>query len=353
MTIQFFQPVVWSALLNRTLDKTLVYAGAPCSNRDYEGEISAFGSAVKITHIADPTISDYTKDTNLSDPEALTDDQQTLNIDQAKAFNFQIDDIDKAQVRNAGGAMDEATRRAAFGLRDKADQLAASRMAAQAGTSLGIIDASSTATNVYDEVLVPLSVALDEANVPEEMRWAVLPPAVYGKLQLDDRFVRQNESGTSALHNGQVGNAAGFQLFKSNNAPVGAGHDVTDAVGASGQKVLTSASKSFQASDVGSGVSGTGIAASTTIVSVASDGSSATLSANTTAAVANTVTIAAGTSKLVIAGSQIAHSFAQQILEVKAYQPEKRFGDALKGLHVYGSKVVKPEALAIAAVKTA
>lgn len=353
MSINFFSPVVWSALLNRTLDKTLVYAGAPCSNRDYEGDITAFGNSVKITHIADPTITPYTKDTNLEDPEALTDDQQTLNIDQANSFNFQIDDIDKAQVRNAGGAMDEATRRAAFGLRDKADQLAASRMAAAASVSLGVIDASTTATDVYDLVLVPLSVALDEANVPEEMRWAVLPPAVYGKLQLDDRFIRQNESGTAALHNGQVGDAAGFRLYKSNNAPVGATHDVTDAAGASGQKVLTSASGSFRQSDIGSALTGTGIAANTKITAIAADGTSATLDTNTSGAVAGTVTVAAGTSKLVIAGSQIAHSFAQQILETRAYQPEKRFGDALKGLHVFGSKVVKPEALVVAGVKTA
>jgi len=353
MAFTHFIPEVWSALLNRTLDKTLVYAGAPCSNRDYEGDISQYGDTVHITHIADPTISDYTRNVNLDDPEDLTDDEQLLLIDQAKSFNFYIDDIDKAQVRNGGAAFDEANRRAAFGLRDQADQLAASRMAAGAGAGLGVIDVSTTATNEYDEVLVPASVALDEANVPEELRWIVLPPAVYGKLQLDDRFIRQNESGTQALHNGQVGDAAGFRIFKSNNAPTGAAHDVTDAAGASGQKVLTSASGSFRQSDTGSAVTGTGIAASTTIASVSSDGTSATLSANTSGAVAGTVSVAAGTSKLVIAGSQIAHSFAQQILEVRAYQPEKRFGDALKGLHVYGSKVVKPEALVVAAVKTA
>lgn len=352
MSIQYFQPIVWSALLNRTLDKNLVYAGAPCSNRDYEGEIDAFGSSVKITHIADPTITAYTKDTNLSDPEALTDDQQTLVIDQANSFNFQIDDIDKAQVRNAGGAMDEATRRAAFGLRDKADQLAALRMAAGAGKGLGTIDASSTATNVYDQVLVPLSVALDEANVPEELRWAVLPPAVYGKLQLDARFVRQNEAGTDALHNGRVGDAAGFRLYKSNNAPLAATHVVTDAVTTSGAKTLTSASGSFRQSDIGAAPTGTGIGAAAVIDTVAADGKSATVTVNSTASGTVSVTVPAGANKLVIAGSQIAHSFAQQILETKAYQPEKRFGDALKGLHVFGSKVVKPEALALAAVKT-
>lgn len=353
MAFTHFIPEVWSALLNRTLDKSLVYAGAPCSNRDYEGDISQYGDTVHITHIADPTISDYTRNVDLADPEPLTDDEQLLVIDQAKSFNIYIDDIDKAQVRSGGAAFDEANRRAAFGLRDKADQLAAARMAEGAGRGLGLVDASTTATDVYDKVLVPASVALDEANVPEEMRWIVIPPAVYGKLQLDSRFILQNESGTDALHNGQVGDAAGFRIYKSNNAPFGATHVVADAAGASGQKVLTSASNSWRQSDVGSAVTGTGIAASTTVASVESDGSAATLSANTSAAVSTAVTVAAGTSKLVIAGSQIAHSFAQQILETKAYQPEKRFGDALKGLHVYGSKVVRPEALVVAAVKTA
>lgn len=352
MAFTHFIPEVWDAGLLTVLDKSLVYAGAPCANRDYEGDISVFGDTVHITDIADPTISDYVRNTDLADPEILTDDEQLLVIDQQKAFNFYIDDIDKAQVRNAGGAWDEASRRAAFGLRDKADQHAAGKLAAAAGNGLGVVDAT-TATNVYDQVLVPAGVKLDEANVPEEMRWIVLPPAVYGKLQLDDRFIKANESGTSALHNGQVGDAAGFRIYKSNNAPIGATHVVADAAGASGQKVLTSASNSWRQSDVGSAVTGTGIAASTTVASVAADGSSATLSANTSAAVSTAATVAAGANKLVIAGSSIAYSFAQQILETTAYSPEKRFGDALKGLHVYGSKVVRPEALVLASVKTA
>jgi len=40
-------------------------------------------------------------------------------------------------------------------------------------------------------------------------------------------------------------------------------------------------------------------------------------------------------------------AYAEQIIETEAYKPEKRFGDALKGLHVYGAKVVKPNELAI------
>ena len=353
MSITLFQPVVWSANLLNTLDKSLVYAGAPCSNRDYEGEISAFGSSVKITHIGDPTIAPYTKDTNLGDPEALTDDQQTLLIDQQNSFNFQVDDIDKAQVRNSGGLMNEATKRAGFGLRDAADKSAAAKMAAAAGKGLGVIDASATASNVYDSVLVPASVALDEANVPEELRWIVLPPAVYGKLQLDARFIKQNESGTDALHNGKVGDAAGFRIYKSNNAPLAASHAIADVVTTSGNKILTSASGGFRQSDIGSAITGTGIGASSVILTVNAAGTSATVDVNSTASGTVTGTVAAGANKLVIAGSQIAHSFAQQILEIQAYKPEKRFGDALKGLHVFGSKVTRREALVVAGVKTA
>ena len=352
MAFTHFIPEVWNAQLLQVLDKALVYAGAPCANRDYEGDISEFGDTVHITSIEDPTISDYTRNEDLDDAEALTDEEQLLHIDQAKSFNFQIDDIDKAQVRNAGGAMDEAARRAAFGLRDKADQFSASIMAAQAGRNLGVIDAT-TATNVYDEVLVPAGVALDEANVPEELRWIVLPPAAYGKLQLDDRFIKQNEAGTDALHNGVVGDAAGFRIYKSNNAPTAATHIIADVTTTSGNKNLTSASGGFRQSDIGSVIAGTGIAAGSKIVTVSIDGTEATVDTNTTASGTVSGTVSAGANKLVIAGSQIAYSFAQQILKTVAYSPEKRFADALKGLHVYGGKVVRSEALVIASVKTA
>ena len=35
-------------------------------------------------------------------------------------------------------------------------------------------------------------------------------------------------------------------------------------------------------------------------------------------------------------------AFADQLSEVEAYRPEKRFADAVKGLHLYGAKVVYP-----------
>jgi len=49
----------------------------------------------------------------------------------------------------------------------------------------------------------------------------------------------------------------------------------------------------------------------------------------------------------IIAGHRTLWSFADQITEVEAYRPEKRFADAVKGLHVYGKKVVRPQAGAV------
>lgn len=280
MAITKFQPEVWSATLLSILEKSLVYAGAPCVNRNYEGEISQYGDTVHIVSIADPTISTYTKDTDLT-VQVLTDSEQLLTIDQAKAFAFEIDDIDMRQARDGGALMTEAAKRAAFGLRDLTDQFVAGLMktGVNASNALGAVTVSTTPTDAYDKVLVPLAQKLDEANVPTEGRFVVVTPAFYAKLRLDGRFIKANEAGTTALHNGNVGGAAGFDISVSNNAPAGA-----------------------------------------------------------------------STGKVIIAGSNIATSYAEQISKVEAFRPEKRFADALKGLHLYGAKVVRDTALATADV---
>ena len=56
----------------------------------------------------------------------------------------------------------------------------------------------------------------------------------------------------------------------------------------------------------------------------------------------------AGDDWLALAGHPLATTYAEQLTENKAYEPEKRFGDALKVLYVYGAKVVYPDMLATA-----
>src|SRR3954468_19922890 len=161
-----FIPTVWAGRLLTTLQKSLVYGQAGVANRDYEGEILAAGNTVKIASIGDVTIGDYTKDTDIADPDILTDDEQSLVIDQAKYFNFYVDSIDRAQ-QNVN-VLDEAMRRSAWSLREAADTFLAAAMEAAVPTDskIGTVGTPEVPTkdDAY-EYLVDLGVILDEANV--------------------------------------------------------------------------------------------------------------------------------------------------------------------------------------------
>jgi len=259
------------------LEKSLVYGQANVCSRAYEGEIRSSGNTVKIASIGDVSIGDYVKDTDIGDPEVLSDSDQSLLIDQQKYFNFYIDSVDRAQ-QNVD-VLDEAMRRSAWGLREEADAFLASVMdtALLSGNTIGttVTPEVPTKDNAY-EYLVDLGVKLDENNVPTTGRFTIVPAWFHGLLLKDDRFVRSGTTtGDQRLMNGEVGDAAGFTILKSNNVP------------------------------------------------------------NTT-----------GTKYKIIAGHRMATAYVEQILDVQTYKPEKRFGDAVKGLHVYGAKVVRPTALA-------
>lgn len=58
------------------------------------------------------------------------------------------------------------------------------------------------------------------------------------------------------------------------------------------------------------------------------------------------VTDAAATGGVAIAGYRGATTFAEQIVSVEGARMEKRFADMVKGLHVYGAKVVRPTGVA-------
>jgi N4-gp56 family major capsid protein len=284
MAIDRFIPEIWSARLLTALQKSLVFAQPAIVNRDYEGEISSFGDTVRITSISDPTIGTYTPNVTTITPENLTDAQRNLVIDQAKYFAFEVDDVEMRQAR--GNVMPEALSRAGYKLRDLVDQYiaafytqVATANRVNSGTAVAVTAADPTA--VYDDVLVPLSVKLDEANCPTEGRWVVLPPWLHGRALSDDRFIRADASGTTAgLRNGVIGSAAGFDIYKSNNVPLVTGDDYAVLAGAGNAGI----------------------------------------------------------------------SYAEQINKVEAYRPESSFSDAVKGLHLWGAKVVRPEMLAYALV---
>ena len=182
-------------------------------------EISQYGDTVHINQLGDITIKDYKKG-DIEAPEELSTTSQMLIIDQAKYFNFAIEDIDKAQVRSP--LMDSAMERTAYGLADVTDSFLANLMAKDAKIKIGnsTTPIALTEQNVYT-TLVQLKVAMDKANVPTGGRWVVVPPEFEGLMLTDTRFA--SAYGTKSedrLVNGLVARACGFDIYVSNNVPV-------------------------------------------------------------------------------------------------------------------------------------
>jgi hypothetical protein len=287
MAINNARPTIWSAKILRALNTLLVFGGPGVVNRDYEGEVSEAGDAVKILTLGDVKISSYTKNTDMSAPEALTDAAQTLVIDQQKSFNFGVDNIDRLQANV--DLMSEAARRAAYGLKKEADTFIAEKWKEIDTANKGASFKWGTAETIYS-MIVELGVLLDKSDTPDDgMRFVVIPPDAVGNLQKDIRFVGYGtqpnretlQKGLGAgvgagfgYNNGLIGEVAGFKVYQSNQVPV--------------------ESSKYK----------------------------------------------------VIAGHPMAWSYVEQITKVVAYEPPLQFTDALKGLHVYGAKVVRPSQLA-------
>lgn len=229
MAITNFVPDLWTAKILVALRKKAV-AGS-LVNREYEGEIKRMGDSVKITSINDVTIGSYTAHNDIT-WEDIDDATRSLVIDQAKYFAFELDDIERAQAVNGGAVMNQAIDNATYQLCDTADAflLAAMNTATQ-GTAndLGTVAIHTIAKNLYDS-FVDLAVTLDVDNVPEEGRFAVVSPALHGRLLKLDEFVTPgDQAGPSARTNGYIGSVAGLDLYKSNNLPA-----VTDVAATGG-----------------------------------------------------------------------------------------------------------------------
>jgi hypothetical protein len=277
VTFTKFRPEIWSPVLLVALRQSLIYSAF--TNRDYEGDIAEAGDTVRITSIGRPTIGTYTPNSSIGAPEQINDSQRTLVVDQAKFFNFAIDDVDARQAR--GNVMTQEMDEAAFAAANVVDQYISSFYTSiQSANQVGAVSVSiASPGQAYDNVLVPMKVRLDKANVAAQGRSVAISPDLHGVLLRDPRFIKVNESGTSeGLRNGVVGRAAGFDILLSNQTPT------------------------------------------------------------------------TGSDSVVIAGNNRAITFAEQINHVEAYRPPDRFADAVKGLVLYGAKVVRPDSLASANV---
>lgn len=297
MSVAHFKGEVWSKILIGSLPMKLVYGGPMVINRDYEGEIADANDTVHITSLADPNVSDYEVGTDINYQD-VQDSGQSFTIAQAKYWGVRIDDVDKQQA--AGNIAPWMTGRAAYKVAVSADQYIASKYTSadpnnvlgSAGSPLTPQPFSSITSHPADfwiQVITPLQVALDEADVPDDGdRYCIVPPWGRGLLTQSAGFTMGLDASGNApqvVQRGFVGSMGNFNIIVSRNSP---------------QPVA--------------GGAGTGV-------------------------------------NVVQAGHNSAITYADQIIKTEALRSEKGFRDLVRGLHVFDCKVIRPEALALAYVE--
>ena len=138
------------------------------TNTDYAGEIENYGDTVNI--IKEPTISvsSYTRGGQIN-IQNLADDQLQLVVDQANAFAFKVDDIEERQAHVNWEAL--ATSSGAYALKDSYDENVIAAMVSGAGTTVGS-DGSGTDTGFGTSETDPTDIL---ANAAKRLHAADVP----------------------------------------------------------------------------------------------------------------------------------------------------------------------------------
>jgi len=195
------------------------------TNTDYTGEIENYGDTVNIITEPTVTVSSYYRG-SVVNAQTLTDAQSTLTVDQAFAFSFKVDDIEE---RHSHLNWESIATSSAYALKKKYDANVLAAMISAASTTsnsvLGLtgdpVTSMTTGDNVSDKMSV-LSKLLDEGDVPAENRWFVASPTFYEILgksasKLMDQSI-VDSSKESPLRNGKIVQAPirGFSVYKTN-----------------------------------------------------------------------------------------------------------------------------------------
>ena len=342
-----FSPIIYSKQAQIALRRSAVTNAI--TNNSYFGEIANQGDTVRIQKEPDVTVNALQRHTNIS-VEKLDDSDFSLTIDKANYFAFKMDDIEE-QFANVDFVR-LASDRAAFKMADSMDADVLSYMSgftsagalitttsgdAQHPTAneldgeflkvnhldatdfgqLGSADSASTAYATGDSIplaprlpgatalssatVSPLTVVarmarqMDTANVDARGRWIVVDPVFVEMLKDEDSRMLNADFGGAGLQNGLVlNNLHGFRVYVSNSLPAkGTGAGTSGAL----------------AQDVNFGV--------------------------------------------ILAGQDDAVASAEQINNVENYRDPDSFADIVRGMHLYGRKILRPQALVTAAYNAA
>ena len=213
------------------------------TNTDYAGEIENFGDTVNIVKEPSITVSDYARGQTVN-TQTLADDKLQLTVDQGSYFAFKVDDIEERQSHVNWEAL--ATSSGAYSLKKNYDYNVlkniydnAATSAANTGTDGSPIDGDA-ADDTLAGIISAAKTVLDGNDVPEENRWLVAPPAFFQQLRragakLMDQSV-MGESGSSGIRNGKVTDKPlyGFNMYSTNAIAVSSGAAASKTFGSAG-----------------------------------------------------------------------------------------------------------------------
>ena len=326
-----FSPIIYSKKVQKAFRAASVVEDI--TNTDYAGEIANMGDSVKIIKEPEITINSYARGTTLATQD-LTDADFTMVVDQANYFQFAIDDVEEAHSHVS--FMDLATDRAGFKLRDAFDRdvlgymsgwtwngSAWVRRTAAAGTKANTsadadellaahklnitnfggsdIGGEAEVTSIpvaagggAGGITSPLAILnrmarlLDAQNVDTDGRWVVVDP-VFKEILMDEdaKLINRDYGGEGEVRNGRLpGTIRGFRVYTSNNLP-------------------------FE---------GTGAGTSASAGSEANYG-------------------------VIVAGHDSAAAVADQIAKTESFRSPDTFADIVRGMQLYGRKILRPEGL--------
>lgn len=325
-----FSPTIFSKKVQKQLRKSAVAEAV--TNTDYFGEISSMGDSVRIIKEPEILVRPYARGTQIT-PQDIVDEDFTLIVDRANYFAFTTDDIEKQQAHV--NWLDLASDRAAYKMRDtydrdilgymsgfeenngvwtartspvgtKAedtadmDELLGANKLDRANFVAGATPGTSVSVGLrgtYDTTPLAIfnraALRLNLLNVDQEGRFAIVSPEFVEKLLDEDNKLVNNDYGgngqnSEGLKNGQLSQnkIRGFKVYVSNNLPqIGAGPGVVDDAGST--------------TDYG----------------------------------------------FIIFGHQSAVATASQINKTESHRSTTSFGDVIRGMQMYGRKILRPEAL--------
>lgn len=312
-----FIPQLWSNKLNAKFFANTMMT--EIANTSWEGEIKNQGDSIRIRTAPSITINDYAGAGTTLSSEVPVPIFQDLQINKGKYFSVQVNDVlaHQADMDLMNMFTDDAAKQLKIAIENECffqwfvtEGAAAANKGATAGAisasyGLGtdLVPVNQATSGEMLKMILRMSAALDEQNVPEEGRWLIMSPHDRHILMQSDiaqAYFTGDQS--SIVRTGKIGMLDRFTVYVSNLLPKGT----------------------------------TGKA---TVAGLTATSAGATLSN-------------AKPRRMMVAGTSDAVSFASQITKTEPLRNQTDFGDIVRGLSVYGRKVVKPEALVTALIGT-